>query len=104
MLNELDRITGHGKAEPLAVYELVAAAKDAGPAERDYLTAYAAGLADYRAGRFAEAMRRWQGIEHPGHAAAGAPTPPRVMAARAAEMLEDPPPAGWDGVWVKTSK
>ena len=104
VLNELDWIKVKGKAEPLAVYELVAAAKDAGPAERDYLTAYAAGLADYRAGRFAEAMRRWQGIEHPGHAAAGAPPPARAMAARAAEMLEDPPPAGWDGVWVKTSK
>ena len=104
LVNELDWIKVKGKVEPLAVYELVCPAAAASAAERDYVTAYAAGLAAYRAKRFAEAEAEWRAVRHPSNPPPEAPSPARVMAARAAEMQREPPPADWDGVWVKSGK
>ena len=53
-------------------------------------------------GRFAEAEERWRvEVTHP---TLIGPSPPLVMAERAAEYREHPPPADWDGVFVKTTK
>jgi len=99
---ELDRVVVKGKDEPLAVYELVARRAAVGPRERRYVEGYARALASYRAGRFAEAEILWRALEHPTRRG-GKPSPPEVMADRAAR-LRDEKPQGWDGVWVKTVK
>ena len=110
LLNELDWIKVKGKREPLAVFELVCDMAKAGAVERAYVSAYATALAAYRRRDFVAAQALWQATAHPsamGSPQSGLPsepTPPSVMAARAIEMEHEPPPADWDGVWVKTSK
>jgi adenylate cyclase len=101
VLNELDWVKVKGKDEPLSVYELVAEKAAAGEAERAYPEQYHGALELYRAGRFAEAEERWRvEVAHP---TLVGPSPPLVMAERAAALRADPP-ADWDGVYVKTTK
>jgi hypothetical protein len=67
----------------------------------DYPRQYHAALELYRAGRFAEAEEGWR--VHVAHPDLIGPSPPLVMAKRAAALRADPP-ADWDGVYVKTTK
>ncbi len=101
LLNELDLVRVKGKEEAIAVYELVCAEADITDAECSYVARYAAALAEYRAGRFAEAEAAWSGLAAPRDGAGG---PPAVMARRAASLHRDPPAGPWDGIWVRTSK
>ena len=102
VLNELDWVKVKGKDEPLAVYELVAEKQGAAPEVLAYPEQYHAALDLYRAQRFAEAEEYWRvRLTHP---TIVGPSPPLVMAERAAEYRESPPPADWDGVFVKTTK
>src|SRR6202034_2569386 len=95
---ELDWIKVKGKAEAIAIYELIAEKDAAGDAELAYPAQYAAALALYRAGDFAAAETAWRAMTYP-HATTEPSTPPFVMAARCAELNADPPEA-WDGVFV----
>jgi adenylate cyclase len=97
---ELDWIRVKGKAEPIAVYELVAEKASAAPAALGYPAQYRAALDQYRAGHFEEAERCW--LEHVKHPYFGDHSP-RVMAERAAALRADPP-VEWDGVYVKMTK
>jgi adenylate cyclase len=102
VLTELDWVKVKGKDEPLAVYELVAEKQGAAPEVLAYPEQYHAALDLYRAQRFAEAEEYWRvRLTHP---TIVGPSPPLVMAERAAEYRESPPPADWDGVFVKTTK
>ena len=65
-----------------------------------YLEQYGLALERYRAGDFASANESWRQIKHPYLVG---PSPPLVMADRAAALRADPP-ADWDGVYVKASK
>ena len=101
VLNELDWVKVKGKDEPLSVYEVVAEKEGAAEAVLAYPTAYRAALDLYRVGRFTEAEAYWRvRVPHP-HLVG--PSPPLVMAERAAALRLDPP-ADWDGVFVKTTK
>jgi class 3 adenylate cyclase/CHASE2 domain-containing sensor protein len=101
VLNELDWIKVKGKEEPLAVYELVAERDAADAAVLAYPERYRDALERYRSGDFAAAEQCWRReVRHP---FLGSASPPFVMAERAA-ALRAAPPAGWDGVYVKTSK
>ena len=102
LLNELDWIRVKGKVQALAVCELVATAADATEAQREYVSAYQAALADYRAGRFGQAEAAWTQLA--GRHSGNETRPPGVMARRAADLVRDPPGEGWDGIWVRTSK
>lgn len=94
---EIDRVAVKGREEPLSIHEPLALKAEAGQAERDRAASYADALAHYRARRFAEAAAIWDGL--------GAEDgPARVMAARAREYLERPPPEDWDGVFVMSGK
>jgi adenylate cyclase len=102
VLNELDWVKVKGKDQPLAVYELVAEKDGAAPEVLDYPGEYHAALQLYRGQRFAEAEEYWRvRLTHP---TLVGPSPPLVMAERAAEYREHPPAADWDGVFVKTTK
>jgi hypothetical protein len=71
-------------------------------AEIGYPAQYQSALKLYRAGRFAEAEEYWRvQVTHP---YLMGQSPPLVMAERSAEYRENPPPADWDGVYVKTTK
>jgi adenylate cyclase len=101
VLNELDWVKVKGKDEPLSVYELVAEKDGAGPEMLAYPEDYRAALDLYRAGRFSEAEEGWR--VRAAHPCLVGPSPPLVMAERAAGLRADPP-AKWDGVFVKTTK
>ncbi len=101
LLNELDLVRVKGKEEALAVYELIGTDAEATDADRLYVARYAAALAEYRAGRFANAEAAWSELAA---ARDGDGSPPAVMARRAAALERDPPAGPWDGVWVRTSK
>ena len=99
---ELDWIQVKGKAEPIAIYELLAArGVEDEPAGR-YASDYAAALTFYRQGDFAGAEAAWRPLRYP-QASADPSTPPEIMAARCAELRADPP-QHWTGVFVKTTK
>ncbi len=101
VLNELDWIKLKGKAEPIPVYELVAAKSDADAKALAYPAAFHTALDRYRAGEFAAAEKGWRGAAR--HPYITGLSPPLVMAERAAVLRADPP-ADWDGVYVKATK
>jgi hypothetical protein len=100
LLCELDWLKVKGKAEAIAIYELVATKAEATPAAVAAVQAYQAALALYRAGDFASAEKCWQ--RQAGDADV-ATSPASVMAERCRELCATPQPV-WDGVFVKTTK
>jgi adenylate cyclase len=82
---EIDTVRVAGRATPVTIFTPVDREL---PAEIN--TAYMAGLAAYRAGRFADALSEFERI-------AELDPPARMMAMRA-RRLRDAPPATWDGV------
>ncbi len=102
---ELDWLRVKGKDEPIGVYEPLGAA-DAANAADGYAAGYAEALAAYRAGDFARARDLWSALDYGavGGEIGAAGGPPVVMAARAADFLDSPPPEPWDGVWSKDTK
>jgi class 3 adenylate cyclase/CHASE2 domain-containing sensor protein len=110
LLRELDVIQVRGREAPLAIYQPIAPLIDATPEQRDRVTRYAEALAYYRARRFADAARVWEGVakeEEPVDSLethATEQSPAAVMAARARALLSTPPPDTWSGVWTLASK
>ena len=99
---EVDWVQVKGKAEPIAIFDLLAARTGEDQAECRYSHDYAAALALYRDGDFAAAEGAWRAIRYPRRTSEPA-TPPEIMAARCA-ALKALAPEGWDGVFVKTTK
>lgn len=101
LLRELDWILVKGAAHKLTIYQPIAPVETATDEERDLVARYAAALENYRAMRFAEAAALWDKLVAK---VEPAPSPSSVMAARARHFIIDPPPAGWDGVFVMVGK
>jgi class 3 adenylate cyclase len=99
---ELDWVQVKGKAEAIAVYDLLAARIGDDQAECRYSRDYAAALSLYRHGDFAAAETAWSVIRYP-RLVSEPSTPPTIMAARCAELRSEPP-QHWSGVFVKASK
>jgi adenylate cyclase len=97
-VRELDKISVKGRAEAVAVFELVQ--DDPSFAHAEALRAYAKGLETYRAREFEEAAMQFEA------ALALVPDdgPSLEMRERCREMAKSPPPAGWRGEYVLTSK
>lgn len=91
---ELDWVRVAGKTEPVAVYELLGLKGGISLAKTKVVESYARGLAEYRAGRFAQAL------EWLDQALAVDPEdgPSRALAQRCGRYLEQPPPQPFDGV------
>ncbi len=96
----LDLVAVKGKREPTAIHEVMTVDCALGEHTVPALAAYRAGIEAYRqrdwlraAARFQEALR-W------------APTdgPSRVYLERCQRLIDEPPPADWDGVFVMTRK
>lgn len=100
LLVELDWIRVKGKQKAIGVFAPICERGAAREADLEFVAGYAKALDSYRNGRFAEARDLWLLLEDP----FGEHGPSRIMAERAAEYLEAPPPAPFDGIYVKTSK
>jgi adenylate cyclase len=86
----IDMVRVKGKSRSVAVFELWSRAADLSPGDRAWLAGWEAALADYRAGRRAEARA--------GFEAALRARPDDGPARLYLERLAAPAPEGWDGV------
>jgi adenylate cyclase len=96
----LDLVAVKGRAEPLRCYEVVARAGALSAAETRRLARYHEATELYRARGWAEALRLLDEL------ASEAPTdgPVALYRRRAQALLQAPPPADWDGVFVAEVK
>jgi adenylate cyclase len=99
VVRELDRLAVYGRAGGLQIYELLAMADEAGGAP-DWVKAYEAGLASWRAGEFAAAIALFEKAGHirEGDAASVA------MIERCKQQLENPAAEDWDGTTIARTK
>lgn len=98
-LRLVDTVTVRGRAEPVAVHEILDQHGGDGaisPAAPNVLLHYEAGMRDYRRRRFADAASAF------GRVAALCPDDrlTAIWLERCRRLLRDPPPAGWDGTWT----
>jgi adenylate cyclase len=99
VVRELDRLAVYGRAGGLQIYELLAMADEAGRVP-DWVQAYEAGLASWRAGEFAAAIAAFEKAGHirEGDAASTA------MIERCKQQLENPAAEDWDGTTIARTK
>jgi adenylate cyclase len=93
----IDRVAVKGKRESVRVYELL----DPGADDSALLAqarAYERALGAYFARDFAAALAIAEGEGQ------GSDPPSRVLAARCRDLIVNPPPDGWDGVFVARAK
>lgn len=97
---EIDWIRVKGKAEKVAIYELVAEAGRCTEVERAAMAAFSEGLSRYRSQRWAEASVQFERALQirPGDG------PSRAFIQRCQYYSATPPPAPWDGVHVMRTK
>ena len=96
---EVDKIRVKGKMHPVTIYELLAPMAE--------LASYQSLLADYNAALESYRAEDWETAAGKfGNIMAGCPYdgPTQVLLQRCLEFLDDPPPPGWDGVYVAKSK
>jgi adenylate cyclase len=99
VIRELDLLAVKGKTIPMAVYELIAEGPPASDV-KEKLALYAAGLAHYRAQRWAEAEGSWTRLlkNFPNDG------PAHKMLARVARLRHESLPPDWDGVYRSKEK
>ncbi|HTJ47193.1 MAG TPA: adenylate/guanylate cyclase domain-containing protein [Kofleriaceae bacterium] len=95
VFRELDLVRVKGRGGAAAVYELLGRTGSTKPYDLDK---WADALAAYRRREFAMAGLAFHALAQAGDRAAAA------MAARSDELVADPPPADWDGVYDQRSK
>ncbi len=101
LCRELDLIRVKGKQEPIRIFELVGyRSKVAGTNKELKAKAFEEGLAEYRARRFEEAVRRFRNCLD----LDAEDGPSAVFTERCALLKDHPPPADWDGVFVMKTK
>ena len=101
LLRELDWLLLKGAAQPMAVYEPIAEMDRASDAQKYLVARFALALEHYRNKRFVEASAIWDDLVRRYEPS---PSPSSVMAARARELIANPPDEKWDGVHVLMSK
>jgi hypothetical protein len=94
---EIDQIRVVGRRGPVRIFEPLGAPGSAPDRPVTASEPFAAALATYRAGRFAEAAEAFSAL------AAGDPVA-AALAARSDALAQDPPGAEWDGITDLTSK
>lgn len=91
---EISRVRVVGRAEPVRIFEPLTA--EQADTRRTLLEAFAEGLSAYYAGRFDEALRRFESI-------AAEDPPAAAYVAHCRHLLAQPPPR-WDGIWDMKEK
>jgi class 3 adenylate cyclase len=99
-VREIDRLVVVGQSQPQRVYEIVARKGGVTPAQATLLTAYAEGLAAYRARRWDEARAAFaRALE-----AVPSDGPAKALIARIDAFAQNPPAEDWDGSWYLEHK
>ncbi|MGD9536610.1 MAG: CHASE2 domain-containing protein [Alphaproteobacteria bacterium] len=88
---EIDRVAFPGRGQPSSLFEPLAEEAPLPEALAGFATAYSLALADYRAGRFAQAAERFAALAADDGAS-------QVMAERCRRFVASPPPEPWLGV------
>jgi class 3 adenylate cyclase len=96
LAREIDCVRVVGRAQPVRIFEPLAAAGDANEAARAFAARWAEALALYRAREFGRAAHAFAALA-PDAAAT-------VLRARAERLAASPPPADWDAVHVLEAK
>jgi adenylate cyclase len=91
----LDLVAVKGKTEGIKVYELLGK-KGEKPAMNEVVSKYEKALEAYRSHRFEEARNLLKDQLHDG--------PSNTIYTRCALLLQNPPPASWDGIYISTIK
>ncbi|HEX8026886.1 MAG TPA: adenylate/guanylate cyclase domain-containing protein, partial [Vicinamibacterales bacterium] len=97
---ELDWIRVKGKADPIAIYELLGDAGGLSDRARRIRSQYAEGLRLYRQRKWNDAAAQFRGVleTDPGDG------PSRTLHERCVSSAQHPPPEPWDGVYVMAAK
>jgi adenylate cyclase len=98
---ELDLVVVKGKTKPVAIYELLDYHTEATyPNMSDALRCFKSGLAKYRQMKWSDAIGEFKEVlalnDHDKAA--------KLYIERCEHFRAEPPPEGWDGVWVMESK
>jgi adenylate cyclase len=96
----LDRVAVVGRLTSLDIYELLARAGDLPAAAAAQRNAYEAALADYFAGRFAEAETKFKALAATKHDDIAT----TLLAQRCEALQRHAPDGEWNGIYVHTSK
>lgn len=99
---EIDLLTVKGRTEPERVFALLGAPEEAqGEDFKSFAESHARMLEAYRAMAWERAMEQAKALAEarPGLAALYG-----LYQSRIGEYMKNPPPAGWDGVWIAKSK
>ena len=99
VVRELDRLAVYGRAGGLQIYELLAMADEAGGAP-DWVKAYEAGLAAWRARDFTAAIAAFEKAKEIRNDDAAS----SVMIERCRQQIENPAAEDWDGTTVARTK
>lgn len=94
----LDTVLLPGKSAPTELYEILGAASDLSPAQREFVSAFEAALAAWRAGNWAAARERFDVC-----AALNRSDVPTAVFLQRLDLFSIAPPEGeWRGVWRLT--
>ena len=109
VFRSLDRIKVKGRREPVEMFEIVGLEADVSPQTRACLEKFAEARAFYLRQAWTEAIAAFNESAkleffQPERDAGVESNPSLVMSERCEEMLQDPPPADWDGVYVMKGK
>lgn len=96
----LDVVAVKGRAEPLAVYDVLGRSSQIEPAAASLAAAYQTGIDLYRSRRWQEAAALFSGLL----ASAPEDGPIALYLRRSRALLEQQPPPDWNGVYVATTK
>ncbi len=95
---ELDKVAVKGKAEGIRIYELVGRKSDDISSQRlDEIKLYEEALSLYQKQEFKPCIKAVQSIKSDNVSA-------KRLLSQAKRLMTEPPPAGWDGTSIKTTK
>jgi len=105
----LDKIIVKGRSEPVEMYEVVCLSKEFDEETRQCIALYAQGVEHYRNQRWTAALESFEKSaplerNRPARNPESPTTPSLVMIERTRHLMESPPGAGWNGVYVMKSK
>lgn len=109
LFRRIDRWRVKGRDSVVTVHEVVDFEDAASPETKECVRLYEAALELYFQRKFAEARELFEKARpleplRPGRDPGVAHTPSEIMSGRCAEMLANPPPADWDGVYDMKTK
>lgn len=99
LCRELDSVRVKGKQLPVRIYELIGEVGEA-QAPQEVVSLFHQGLEQYQARKWEEAIgffRQALGLD-------SGDSPSRIYLERCARLIQEPPPADWDGVFTMRTK